>query len=678
MAVLLVVLCHAGVPFLPGGFVGVDVFFVLSGFLITSLLLAEARAKGSVSLLEFYVRRARRILPAAALTLVATDVAAFFLLNFLRAQEAIHDSLAAAVFASNFRFAAHDVDYFAEADPPSAVLHYWSLSVEEQFYFVWPLLLSMALFGVAVKGRSAAAARRNGRRLLVVVAVLTAASLAWSIHATATLPAAAYFSPLARAWELGIGATLAVSASAAGRAAPVARVVMGWGGIAAIGYAAVMYSESTPFPGSAALVPTVGTALAIVAGMGDRSPRLAVTRMLGVRPMRIVGDRSYAFYLWHWPVLVLAAQYAGSELSVAVKLGLIVGAFLLSCGSYTLVENPIRRGMRSRKATGIVVAICIAAFLSTAAVSLGAIDREQRRFEAPVTGALTAPGGLAGSERSARGSALPAVVEAVQAARRNAAIPAGLVPRMGQVRNVPPRYAVPDGCIGQNGRTRIASEICRIGDRSSRRQIVLLGDSHAEMWLPALLEMAWRDHWAVIPLVRLGCTPERWINGSSASCRKWYDWALRRIRRLRPTVTLLGGSIGERPSPSTRGATAGVIAAARALEPLGPVVVIGDPEGLDEGPIDCLLSRRASMARCTTTWPRASLEAYDEVDRTAKQLGVGFLQTRGFACYQRQCPAVVGRMIAWRDNNHLSAVYSAELADAFRAGFLRAVATARR
>jgi peptidoglycan/LPS O-acetylase OafA/YrhL len=678
VAVLLVVLGHAGVWFLPGGFVGVDVFFVLSGFLITSLLLAEARAHGSISLLQFYVRRARRLLPAAALTLVATDVAAFFLLNFLRAREAVHDSLAAAVFASNFRFAADEVDYFAETDPPSPLLHYWSLSVEEQFYFVWPLLLSIALFGVAVKRRSRPAGRRHGRRLLGVVVVLTAASLAWSIHATATLPAAAYFSPLTRAWELGIGATLAVSASAVGGAPPVARVVMGWAGMAAIAYAAVVYSDSTPFPGSAALVPTIGTALAIVAGMGDRS-RLAVARLLEVRPMGIVGDRSYSFYLWHWPVLVLAAQYAGHELSVPVKLGLLVGAFLLSCASYTLVENPMRRGMRSRTATGIVVALCVAAVLSTASVSLAAIDREQRRFEAPVAGAPTAPGGLAGSESSARGSALPAVVAAVQAARRNAPIPSGLVTPIGQLRNVPPQYAVPDGCIGQNGRTPTMGRICRIGDRSSRRQIVLLGDSHAYMWLPALLEMAWRDHWAVVPLVRLGCSPGWWINNDrSASCRKWYDWALGQIRRLRPRVTLLGGSIGERPSPAVRAATAGVIAAARALEPLGPVVVIGDPEGLHQDPIDCLLSRRASMARCTTTWPRASLKAYNEVDRAAKQLGVGFLRTRGFACYQRQCPAVVGRMIAWRDNNHVSAVYSAELADAFRAGFLRAVANARR
>jgi peptidoglycan/LPS O-acetylase OafA/YrhL len=150
VAVLLVALGHAGVGFLSGGFVGVDVFFVLSGFLITGILLAEARENGSISLVAFYVRRARRILPAAALTLLATDLAAYFLLNFLRAREAVWDSLFAATFAANFRFAQQGTDYFAQAQPPSPLLHFWSLGVEEQFYLVWPALLSVVLFGAAL------------------------------------------------------------------------------------------------------------------------------------------------------------------------------------------------------------------------------------------------------------------------------------------------------------------------------------------------------------------------------------------------------------------------------------------------------------------------------------------------------------------------------------------------
>ena len=249
------------------------------------------------------------------------------------------------------------------------MLHYWSLSVEEQFYFVWPLLLSLLLFGVAAYRRRSATVRREGR-LLGVMLVLTGASLAYSIWLTSTAPTAAYFSPFTRAWELGLGATVAVCASTLGRFPPVARVLMGWVGLAAIAAAAVVFSEGTPFPGFAALLPTVGAALVIIAGIGGRSPRLAVGRLLAVRPMFMIGDRSYAFYLWHWPVLILAGAYVGHELSVPASLGLVMGAFLLSCVSYALVENPIRHKVRSRRTTALVVALCTAALVGTSAVAL--------------------------------------------------------------------------------------------------------------------------------------------------------------------------------------------------------------------------------------------------------------------------------------------------------------------
>jgi len=676
VAVLLVALTHAGVGFLPGGFVGVDVFFVLSGFLITGLLLAEARAKGSVSLIDFYVRRARRILPAAALTLLATDVAAFFLLNFIRARDAVQDSLYAAGFSANFRFSARGIDYFAQGQPPSPLLHYWSLAVEEQFYFVWPAVLSVVLFGVALRRRRCPIGARQLRRLLLVVASLATLSLVWSMHQTATLPAAAYFSPLTRAWELGLGAALAVGASSLARVPSPVRLAMGWAGLLAIAAAAVGFSAQTPFPGSAALLPTVGTALAIVAGIGSTHSRLAAERLLALRPMCIVGDRSYAFYLWHWPVLILAAGYVGHELSLPAKLGLLVGAFVLSCASYALVENPIRRRARSRAATGAVFGVSMAAVLGSAVLCLAAIDREQQRFETPAaSAALAAPAALV-STRTTVGAdgALPDVVAAVQAAQRNDPIPSGLTPPIDHLGSIPAPYAMPRGCISQDVSSRTTSKICRVGRPDSRKLIVLIGDSHAMMWLPAVLEMAWRDDWAVVPLLRTGCMPNRWVTREGpASCRAWYHWAIGQVGLLHPTVTLVGGSIPERQSPVARAATDGVIAMASALRPFGTVVVIGDPESLSRSPADCLLSRDASMATCTTTWPSSSLHLYDAVAARARQLGVGFLATRGFVCFDRECPAVIGHTIVYRDNNHLTVAYSAQIADAFRAGFLQAL-----
>jgi len=672
VAVLLVVFAHAGVRFVAGGFVGVDVFFVLSGFLITGLLLAEARTRGSVSLLEFYVRRARRILPAAALALVVTDAAAFFLLNFVRARDAVVDSLHAAAFAANFHFAAQGVDYFARQEPPSPILHYWSLSVEEQFYLVWPLLLSLTLFGVAVRRRRGAADSDHEKRLLRVVIVLATASFGWSMYLTAAAPTKAYFSPFTRAWELGLGATLAVAASRIEHAPSAARLGMGWLGLTAVACSAAVFSDRTPFPGAFALVPTVGTALAIVAGMGGPS-RFSVGRVLSLRPMRVVGDRSYALYLWHWPVLIIAGEYAGRDLGTGVKLGLMVAAFLLSCVSYALVENPIRRRVRSRSATAAVVVAFTAAVLGTATASIAAIGREQHRFEEASAGHAPAQATTAASYRYARiHGALPAVVAAVAAAGRGAPIPSGLTPPIGQLRNFPPPYRPPDGCILRDTSSETTGRVCRIGRAKSSRLIVLMGDSHANMWLPPLLEMAWRDGWTVVPLVRLGCTPGTWVT-NDRGCREWYHWAIGEVRRLHPRVTLLGGSIDEQASPATRSAMEAVLAAAHELESAGPVVLIGDPEGLREDPVDCLLARHATMASCTTTWSSRSRAAYDEIARRAPQLGVGFLPTREFVCFRHECPAVIGRTIAWMDTNHLTVAYSAQLGDAFRAVFVDVV-----
>ena len=681
MAVLLVVLAHAGLGFLPGGFVGVDVFFVLSGFLITGLLLAEARANGSVSLIDFYVRRARRILPAATLTLLATDVAAFFLLNFLRAREAIHDSLYTAAFTANFRFAARGIDYFAQADPPSPLLHYWSLAVEEQFYLVWPAVLSVVLFGVAIARRRRRVDRWQHRRLLLVVVLLTAISLGWSVHLTATQPHAAYFSPFTRAWELGLGAALAVGGSMLVRLPSLCRVVMGWAGLLAIALAAVLFSERTPFPGYAALVPTVGAALAIAAGISDGQPRLAVGRLLALRPMRIVGDRSYAFYLWHWPVLILAEQYVGHELPLTVNLGLLVGAFLLSCVSYAFVENPIRRRARSRAATGAIVGVAAAAVVVTAVLSLGAIARKEQRFNGPTALPSLAPAPALVSYRTATGAkqALPDVVAAVAAARRGDPIPSGLTPPIGRLTSSPPEYVLPHGCISRGESSQTTSKICRVGDTTSRKMIVLIGDSHAMMWLPAVLELAWRDGWVVVPLLRTGCMPNRWItNEGPSSCRAWYRWALRETRLLHPRITLVGGSIGERPSAAVSAAVDGVIAMARALEPYGHVVVIGDPEGLSQQPSDCLLSSHASMATCTATWPPATFRSYDRVAATVRHLGMGFIATRGFFCFERRCPAVIGHTIAYWDNSHITVAYAVQVSTAFRTAFVRAAAFASR
>jgi hypothetical protein len=280
------------------------------------------------------------------------------------------------------------------------------------------------------------------------------------------------------------------------------------------------------------------------------------------------------------------------------------------------------------------------------------------------------------ADRGLRSVAIPPVVSAVEAAHRGAPIPDHLIPPIATIKLYPRRYTVSRGCLSHNRSNVVPARICRVGEASSKKLIVLLGDSHAFMWLPPTLVMARRDGWSVVPLLRFGCTPDKWFSHRGPNgpvCRRWLRWAIGEAHQLHPTVVLLGGSVGEAPSPQTTAAVTGMITAARTLKPLGRVVVVGDPEGLGSNPVQCVTTPQATMASCMTTWPDSALAAYDAVARGTMSSGVGFLPTRGFVCSDRQCPAVVGHTIAWIDTNHLTGIYSAQLSPWFRAAFLKLV-----
>jgi peptidoglycan/LPS O-acetylase OafA/YrhL len=291
VAVLLVVIGHASIGWLAGGYVGVDVFFVISGFLITSLLTKELASTGNISIRHFYARRALRLLPASTLVLLATLIAAWSWLSPLRFTDTVRDIVASAFYVINFRLADIGTDYLASADPPSPVQHFWSLAVEEQFYLFWPVLILLATLW----------SRRRGQArfdlLAVVLATLTVSSLALSWFVTRQSAPWAYFGTHTRAWELGIGAMVALGAPKLERIPRVAAELAAWTGLAAIITAAVVYDEYTPFPGIAALVPVGGAALLIAAGCRTS----AAGRLLAVAPMRVLGKLSYGWYLWHWP-----------------------------------------------------------------------------------------------------------------------------------------------------------------------------------------------------------------------------------------------------------------------------------------------------------------------------------------------------------------------------------------
>ena len=315
VAILLVVAYHAGTPGFSGGYVGVDVFFVLSGYLISWLLVQEIERTGTVSLLSFYGRRARRLLPGLAVVLVVTMAASALIYAPYEHRFLANTAAATAGYFSNLYFARAAIDYHGPAAVINPFLHTWSLSVEEQFYLVWPWLV---LFGSGVLWKRQD--HRAGKfRLLLWMMIAAAASFALSLYLTSVRPTAAFFLSPTRAWEFAFGAIgFLLPVNVASAKLPVKmrdsylslinhRVgFAGWVGLAGIILAGIMFDSTTPFPGVAALLPTVSTVLVLRAAKGS-----LISRFLSIRPLTEIGRLSYSWYLWHWPVLLLADALSG-------------------------------------------------------------------------------------------------------------------------------------------------------------------------------------------------------------------------------------------------------------------------------------------------------------------------------------------------------------------------------
>nr|WP_255251691.1 acyltransferase [Mycolicibacterium vaccae] len=348
IAVVLVILFHGYHQPFTGGFIGVDIFFVISGFLITSLLLRENDRGGRISIAGFYARRVRRILPASTVVVLVTLVATYHWLGFINGNAVAEDAKWTAIFSANVHFALLGTDYFGAQMPPSPLQHMWSLGVEEQFYFVWPAVFLVLVF--------IARGAQHRRVLAGVLSVIIVASLSWSVLQTAINQTWAYFSPLTRAWELALGALVAVLAPSIARLKHLwVPTVLAVGGLCAIAVAAFVLTPDTRYPGSAVILPVTGSAALIAAGCIARPTW--VGRALSVRPMQWIGARSYSLYLWHWPLLIIPARYLNKDLSLLQATGLVALAVLASALTFRLVEDPIRRSKFLSARTGLSLAM---------------------------------------------------------------------------------------------------------------------------------------------------------------------------------------------------------------------------------------------------------------------------------------------------------------------------------
>lgn len=332
LAVALAVLYHSDLAHMRGGYVGIEVFFVVSGFVITGMLLRERSMTGRIALADFYGRRARRILPASTFVLVATVVMSYAWLGFLRGDAIVSDAKAAILYVANFHFISNGTNYINSQQPPSPLQNYWSLSVEEQFYLLFPTLVILVGFiGKRINFRL---------RLGVFLTLGIAASLAWSIIETHSNGTAAYFSPLTRAWELALGCLLAVCSGYLARIPRRIAAPATWLGVAGIIAGGLIYNNQTQYPGLPSLLPVACTAV-VIAG-GTAAPGVGAERLLGWKPMRRLGQLSYPLYLWSWPLQMLFSQHYAKNLSAVTRIGIIILALVLADITYSLLENPIR------------------------------------------------------------------------------------------------------------------------------------------------------------------------------------------------------------------------------------------------------------------------------------------------------------------------------------------------
>jgi peptidoglycan/LPS O-acetylase OafA/YrhL len=484
LAVGLVIASHAGLPLLRGGFVGVDVFFVLSGYLITSLLMQEISSSGTINLARFYARRARRLLPAAITMVLVVCGAEAVIMNPVAQFNTLKAAIATVLYSTNLYFAHLQVQYFFQPSTVNPLLHTWSLAAEEQFYLIWPVLLLLLVRGTK-------SARSRGMAL----AAISLASYVLCVWLTAANPILAFYEMPARVWEFGAGGVLVFMPE---------RWLQGhrrlWSWLGGIGLIALITGAElihvSNFPGYVAAIPVVGTLLLLLAGV--RAPESPAVRLLRTRPAQVIGRLSYSLYLWHWPVLVIGQQLIPNN-SVPVRLSWIAVAVLVATVTSGAIENPIRFQPFLIARSGLTLGLAILATI----LCLGAFG------------------------------AWRAILHNSEQFRKYESV----------VQDFPGVYR--KGC--DPDRTDPHPATCFFGETSQPQlTVVLFGDSHAAQWFPALLEIADVRHWRLATIIKPGCTPlnirEDVTPRLERVCEEWRHAAIGEIKELDPELVILTSS----------------------------------------------------------------------------------------------------------------------------------------
>ena len=635
IAVLLVAAYHIWFGRVSGG---VDVFLLLTGFLITGSLV-RAAGRGRIRYGAFLARLATRLVPTAVLVIGATLVATRFLLPETRWRDTVAEGVASALYHENWHLALGSVDYLARDDGTSLFQHFWSLSIQGQFYLLWPPLIGLAIWWATRRGTS------PQRSLVVALGAVFTVSLAYSVYITRTDQTWAYFDTGARLWEFALGGLLALFLPYL-KPARSLRILLGWAGLAALVLCGVLLQVSTVFPGYAALWPTLAAAAIVVAGTTDS--RWGADRLLTPSPVRYLGSISYALYLWHWPVLVFYLEFTGRTLASPLGGAAILAVSVALAAATTPLADRVTTHARASRVRGPALALaCLLPLLLATTVWTTRMDAEQRRLEELLADPQRYPGAAAiGAEHGEYPDPVhPAPASAAQ--------------------DTPLTYE--DGCNQTIAGTEAI--VCEYGPEDADRTVALVGGSHAAHWFPALEVIAEQQDWRLLNIVKGAClftdAPQLYKGEPYTACAEWNQGVMAELADLRPDTVFTTGTTTSLDTTAGFGEEVlveGYVDRWRELEALGiEVVAVRDTPRLGFDAPECLAT--ASPEECTAPLTDSMAEAspFEAADLDLPN-NVVTLDLTDLICEPDLCRPVVGNVLVFWDAGHISATYMRTLA----------------